>query len=57
MLYEDDAVVALNKPAKLLAVPANDSASPSALSLLSAERKTAFHGIAKFKHEPIWGRS
>ena len=40
MLYEDDAVVALNKPAKLLAVPANDSATPSALSLLSAELKS-----------------
>jgi 23S rRNA pseudouridine1911/1915/1917 synthase len=40
MLYEDDAVVALNKPAKLLAVPANDSGTPSALSLLSAELKS-----------------
>ena len=40
MLYEDDAVVALNKPAKLLAVPADDSATPSALSLLSAELKS-----------------
>jgi len=39
-LYEDDAVVALNKPAKLLAVPADDSATPSALSLLSAELKS-----------------
>jgi 23S rRNA pseudouridine1911/1915/1917 synthase len=39
VLYEDDAVVALNKPAKLLAVPADDSATPSALSLLSAELK------------------
>ena len=28
MLYEDDAVVALNKPAKLLAVPADDSDTP-----------------------------
>jgi 23S rRNA pseudouridine1911/1915/1917 synthase len=40
MLYEDDAVVALNKPAKLLAVPANDSYTPSALSLLSAQLKS-----------------
>lgn len=39
MLYEDDAVVALNKPAKLLAVPAEDSSAPSALALLSAELK------------------
>lgn len=40
ILYEDDAVVALNKPAKLLAVPAEDSSTPSALSLLSAELKS-----------------
>jgi 23S rRNA pseudouridine1911/1915/1917 synthase len=40
VLYEDEAVVALNKPAKLLAVPADDSATPSALSLLSAELKS-----------------
>ena len=39
VLYEDDAVVALNKPAKLLAVPAENSGAPSALSLLSAELK------------------
>lgn len=39
VLYEDDAVVALNKPAKLLAVPAEDSGTPSALSLLAAELK------------------
>ncbi len=37
VLFEDDAVVALNKPAKLLAVPTDDSDAPSALSLLSAE--------------------
>lgn len=37
ILYEDDAVVALNKPAKLLAVPAENSATPSALSILSEE--------------------
>src|ERR1051325_6821317 len=40
VLYEDDAVVVLNKPAKLLAVPADDSDIPSALSLLSAELKS-----------------
>ena len=39
VLYEDDAIVALNKPAKLLAVPAENSSAPSALSLLSAELK------------------
>src|SRR5512136_3043689 len=39
VLYEDDAVVVLNKPAGLLAVPAPDSDSPSAHSLLSAELK------------------
>lgn len=35
VLYEDDAVVAVNKPPGLLAVPAPGSDSPSALSLLS----------------------
>jgi len=40
MLYDDDAVVALNKPAKLLAVPTDDSSAPSALSLLCAELKS-----------------
>ena len=39
ILYEDDAIVALNKPAKLLAVPAENSSAPSALSLLSEELK------------------
>ena len=36
-LYEDEAVVALNKAAKLLAVPTDHSDAPSALSLLSEE--------------------
>jgi 23S rRNA pseudouridine1911/1915/1917 synthase len=40
IVYEDDAVVALNKPAGLLAVPVKGSATPSALSLLSAELKS-----------------
>ena len=40
VLYEDDAVIVLNKPAKLLAVPADDSDAPSALALLSAELKS-----------------
>ena len=40
VLYQDDAVVVLNKPAKMLAVPADDSDLPSALSLLSAELKS-----------------
>ena len=37
VLYQDDAVVVLNKPAKMLAVPTDDSDLPSALSLLSEE--------------------
>src|ERR1700745_4202107 len=37
VLYQDDAVVVLNKPAKMLAVPTDHSDLPSALSLLSAE--------------------
>ena len=37
VLYQDDAVVVLNKPAKMLAVPTDDGDLPSALSLLSAE--------------------
>jgi len=54
MLYEDDAVVALNKPAGLPAVPMKGSDTPSALSLLSAElkprRQRAFvvHRIDRF---------
>ncbi len=39
MLYEDDAVVVLNKRAGLLAVPADDSDAPSALSILTEELK------------------
>src|SRR6266513_2695973 len=39
VLYEDDAIVALNKPAKLLAVPAENSGAPPALSLLSEDLK------------------
>lgn len=37
ILYEDDAVVAVNKPAGLAAVPVKGSDAPSAWSLLSAE--------------------
>src|ERR1700691_357684 len=37
VLYQDDAVIVLNKAAKMLAVPKDDSDLPSALSLLSAE--------------------
>src|SRR5262245_9527999 len=40
MLYEDDAVIAVNKPAGLLAVPIKGSGVPSALSLLIAELKS-----------------
>src|SRR5579864_2193424 len=39
VLYEDDAVSVLNKPAGLLAVPIKGSDVPSALSLLIAELK------------------
>lgn len=54
VLYEDDAVVALDKPAGLLAVPVEGSNTPSAWSLLSAElkakRQRAFvvHRIDRF---------
>jgi len=39
ILYEDEAVVAVNKPAGLLAVPAPGSDAPSALSLLKQDLK------------------
>ena len=39
VLYEDDAVIVLNKPAGLLAVPIKGSDVPSALSLLITELK------------------
>ena len=39
ILYEDDAVVAVNKPAGLLAVPAPASDAPSALSILLQDLK------------------
>jgi 23S rRNA pseudouridine1911/1915/1917 synthase len=54
VLYEDDAMVALNKPAGLPAVPLKGSDTPSALSLLSAklksQRQRAFvvHRIDRF---------
>ncbi|MGA3319120.1 MAG: pseudouridine synthase [Candidatus Korobacteraceae bacterium] len=54
ILYEDDAVVALNKPAGLLAVPVKGYDTSSALSLLFAElkpkRQRAFvvHRIDRF---------
>jgi 23S rRNA pseudouridine1911/1915/1917 synthase len=37
VVYQDDAVIVLNKPAKMLSVPTDYSDLPSALSLLSAE--------------------
>jgi 23S rRNA pseudouridine1911/1915/1917 synthase len=40
ILYEDEAVVVLNKPAGLVAVPVKGSDTPSAWSLLSAELKS-----------------
>jgi 23S rRNA pseudouridine1911/1915/1917 synthase len=54
ILYEDDAVVAVNKPAGLLAVPAPGSDAPSALSLLAAdlnprrEQALVVHRIDRF---------
>src|SRR5579884_3384471 len=54
IVYEDDAVVALNKPAGLPAVPVPESDTPSAWSLLSAElrrrKQRAFvvHRIDRF---------
>lgn len=40
IVYEDDAIVAVNKPAGLAAVPMKGSDAPSAFSLLRAELKT-----------------
>jgi len=54
VLYEDDAVIVLNKPAGLLAVPIKGSDVPSALSLLIAElrprrqRALIVHRIDRF---------
>src|SRR5262249_51217273 len=54
VLYEDDAVVALNKPPGLLAVPVKGSNVPSALSILAAhlkpqrERAYTVHRIDRF---------
>ncbi len=39
IVYEDDAVLAVNKPAGLLAVPVEGSDTPSAQSILAAELK------------------
>jgi 23S rRNA pseudouridine1911/1915/1917 synthase len=54
VLYEDDAVVVLDKPAGLLAVPLKGSDTPSALSLLMAnlelkrQRALIVHRIDRF---------
>lgn len=54
ILWEDDAVVALNKPAGLAAVPVKGSDAPSAFSLLSAtlrakrQRTFVVHRIDRF---------
>ena len=54
VLYEDDAVVALDKPAGLLAVPIKGSDTPSALSLLvptlklKKQRALVVHRIDRF---------
>ena len=54
IIYEDDALVAVNKPAGLLAVPAPGSDAPSALSLLlhalepRGQRALIVHRIDRF---------
>lgn len=54
VLYEDDALVVIDKPAGLLAVPVKGSDAPSALSLLSArlqskrQRALIVHRIDRF---------
>jgi 23S rRNA pseudouridine1911/1915/1917 synthase len=54
VLYEDDAVVVIDKPAGLLAVPVKGSDAPSALSLLAArleprrQRALIVHRIDRF---------
>jgi 23S rRNA pseudouridine1911/1915/1917 synthase len=52
ILYEDDSVVAVNKPPGLLAVPAPGSDAPSALTLLSLKsgprRALVVHRIDRF---------
>jgi len=54
VLYEDDALVVLNKPAGLLAVPIEGSNTPSALSVLAAslqsnkQRALIVHRIDRF---------
>lgn len=52
ILWEDDAVIAVNKPAGLAAVPVKGSDAPSALSLLSAtgrrQRRFVVHRIDRF---------
>src|SRR5258708_4749506 len=54
ILFEDDAVVAVNKPAGLLAVPVPSSDAPSALSLLAQDlnprrqRALVVHRIDRF---------
>ena len=54
ILYEDEAVVAVNKPAGLAAVPVKDSDAPSAWSVLAAamrsrgQRVFVVHRIDRF---------
>ena len=54
VLYEDDAVIAIDKPAGLLAVPIKGSRTPSALSLLTdnlrpkRQRALVVHRIDRF---------
>jgi 23S rRNA pseudouridine1911/1915/1917 synthase len=54
VLYEDDAVIAIDKPAGLLAVPVKGADTPSALSMLTArlklkkQRALVVHRIDRF---------
>src|SRR3954449_11127621 len=52
VLYDDEAIVAINKPAGLASVPVKGSDAPSALSLVSAQlkrqRALVVHRIDRF---------
>src|SRR3954468_16977180 len=52
ILYEDEAVIAINKPAGLSSVPVKGSDAPSAMTLLSAQlkrqRALVVHRIDRF---------
>src|SRR6476620_8510990 len=56
VLYQDDAVVVLNKPAKMLAVPADDSDLPSALSSFGRTGIEEATGLCRASHRSshVW---